>query len=255
MKQNDDNLQHILEKLRKLMDLKNSATECGNLGEANAAAAGITRLLKLYDLTLQDIPDGQKALDPVDIEDVPFRFTYRQFRWYWALLDTLAAHNGCEIIRERTFRGRSVVATDFRIIGRRRNREVTLYLISFCAHRFIAAGRNAYSRWRLDYMRSTGLTPMPLASYMKSFLVGCVDGLAERLRSELADIPSERLGALVRADKAALADFMATMTVSNARHRPIRVNGQVLQAGREVGLTTELQRGLGADGLPLKRLA
>ena len=90
----DSSIQKILEKLRKLMDLKASATECGNLGEAHAAAAGITRLLKLYDLTLQDIPDGQKALDPVDIEDVPFRFTYRQFRWYWALLDTVAAHNG-----------------------------------------------------------------------------------------------------------------------------------------------------------------
>lgn len=35
----------ILEKLRKLMNLKESATALGNEGEANAAAAGITRLL------------------------------------------------------------------------------------------------------------------------------------------------------------------------------------------------------------------
>ena len=38
----------ILEKLRKLMNLKESATALGNEGEANAAAAGITRLLMEY---------------------------------------------------------------------------------------------------------------------------------------------------------------------------------------------------------------
>ena len=42
----------ILEKLRKLMNLKESATALGNEGEANAAAAGITRLLMEYNLTL-----------------------------------------------------------------------------------------------------------------------------------------------------------------------------------------------------------
>ena len=38
------NIERILEKLRKLMDLKESATLCGEFGEANAAAAGIARV-------------------------------------------------------------------------------------------------------------------------------------------------------------------------------------------------------------------
>lgn len=56
--QNKDKSKHhgnqkdkILEKLRKLMNLKESATALGNEGEANAAAAGITRLLMEYNLT------------------------------------------------------------------------------------------------------------------------------------------------------------------------------------------------------------
>ena len=50
----------ILEKLRKLMNLKESATELGNEGEANAAAAGITRLLMEYNLSESDIPEQEK---------------------------------------------------------------------------------------------------------------------------------------------------------------------------------------------------
>ena len=47
----------ILEKLRKLMNLQQSAEALGNEGEAHAAAAGISRLLLEYNLTLNDIPD------------------------------------------------------------------------------------------------------------------------------------------------------------------------------------------------------
>lgn len=143
------------------------------------------------------------------------------------------------------------MSTDYRVIGRRRNREVTLYLVSFCAHRFIAAGRSSYAGWRMDYMRTTSLTPMPLASYMKSFLAGCVDGLSQRLHAELETIPADRLGALVRADKAAVAEFLSGMDISAARNRPVKVDARVLQAGREVGLATELHPGLGADTVTL----
>ena len=41
----------ILEKLRKLMNLKESAKALGNEGEAHAAAAGIARLLMEYILS------------------------------------------------------------------------------------------------------------------------------------------------------------------------------------------------------------
>lgn len=42
----DDNKRNrILDKLRKLTDLRDSAKALGNEGEANAAAAGISRLL------------------------------------------------------------------------------------------------------------------------------------------------------------------------------------------------------------------
>lgn len=63
----------ILEKLRKLMNLKESATALGNEGEANAAAAGITRLLMEYNLTENDIPEQEKLENPIVSEEIPFK--------------------------------------------------------------------------------------------------------------------------------------------------------------------------------------
>lgn len=65
----------ILEKLRKLMNLKESATALGNEGEANAAAAGITRLLMEYNLTENDIPEQEKLENPIVSEEIPFKIS------------------------------------------------------------------------------------------------------------------------------------------------------------------------------------
>lgn len=240
----DNKLQHILEKLRKLVNLKASATECGELGEANAAAAGITRLLKEYDLTLQDIPAEEKVLDPVDIEPVPFRFTYMQHKWYWALMDVLARFNSCEIIRSRKTLGGKVTDITYKVIGRTQNRKVVLYLISFCAHQFLHIGKSKYAGWKYQYMLSTGRIPPPLATYMKSFLAGCVNGLYDKLKAEQADLPEEKVGALVVADKTAITEFMKDMDVKAARNRPIKVDREILREGCETGRHICLSKGI-----------
>lgn len=53
----------IIEKLKKLMRLQQSALKIGSEGEANAAAAAISRLLTQYNLSLMDIdPKKEKSL-------------------------------------------------------------------------------------------------------------------------------------------------------------------------------------------------
>lgn len=147
--QNNEKIKSILEKLRKLMNLKESATLCGEMGEANAAAAGITRLLREYDLTLADIPAEEKALEPVDVEDITFRFQYMNMPWYWELLDAVAKYNNASIIRTRKYDAcGKVEQTIYRVVGRQKNREIVLYLVSFLAHRFIWIGQNAYTEWK-----------------------------------------------------------------------------------------------------------
>lgn len=254
MPDKDNNIQKILEKLRKLMDLKVSATECGELGEANAAAAGITRLLREYDLTLQDIPAEQKVLDPVDIEDVPFRFTYSQHRWYWALQDVIASHNSCEIIRSQSRQNGKALDTSYKVVGRKQHREVVLYLISFCAHQFITIGKRKYPDYKINHIKQTGTTPKPLSEYMKQFLLGCVDGLYYKLEEEQNNIPKEKLNALVVANKNALDAFMADMDVKNARLRPIKADERIVKEGYQTGRNINLQKGIADNGQNRKKL-
>lgn len=239
-----DKLEHILNKLRKLMDLQNSARECGQEGEANAAAAGISRLLAEYDLTLQDIPDEIKPVDPIGIERIEYQFKYRQYRWYWDLLDVVAEHNNCTVIRTRDYKYGNVTETYYQIIGRKKNREVVLYLISFLAHKFIHIGRSKYPAWKMKHIRETGTAASAMGIFMKDFLSGCVIGVDEKFKEEKKNLPQDKLNALVLANKTEIEEFMKDMNVKDARSRSSQMNERIVAEGYKTGKNVEIQQGL-----------
>jgi hypothetical protein len=245
MKTENENLARILEKLRKLMDLKESAIQCGEFGEANAAAAGITRLLREYDLTMQDIPSEQKEKDPVDMEIIPFKFMYMNFPWYWNLLNTIAHYNNARIILHRHFDTQGKVDEQFyKVIGRKKNREIVLYLISFLCHQFIRLGQKAYPKWKYQTMHRTGLTPANRTTFMKSYLIGCVFGLDDKLESEQKAASSEKLTALIKVNKAEIDAFIKDMNVKKARQKDIHGIDTVMVMGLETGRNVSLHEGL-----------
>lgn len=239
MKENDK-LQHILEKLRKLMALKESALTCGETGEANAAAAGITRLLTEYDLTLQDIPTEQKIVDPIGMETIPYKFCYMQHPWYWSLLDVVAKYNNADIFRSRYTSGE----VEYTVVGRKKNREVVLYLVSFLANRFINIGRKEYKDWKYWHICMTGKTPPSIGTYMKNFLFGCVIGLNDKLKKERDTFDSEKITALVLTEKAAIEKFMANMDVTEARSLKPKLMEEVVGQGIIEGRNVQINKGL-----------
>lgn len=239
-----DKLEHILNKLRKLMDLQNSARECGQEGEANAAAAGISRLLAEYDLTLQDIPSEVKPQDPVDIERIEYQFKYTQHRWYWNLLDVVAKHNNCTIVCTRAFEKGKQTDKYYSIIGRKKNREVSLYLISFLVHKFIHIGQRKYPEWKIQYIRQTGRMAPSIGSFMKDYLKGCVVGLNEKMEEQKKTLPEKKMTALVVTNGNAIAEFMKNMKVKQSRERSKDINGQALAEGYKTGKNVEIQQGL-----------
>lgn len=254
METDNNKLERIREKLRKLLDLKESALQCGEVGEANAAAAGITRLLTEYDLTLQDIPDSKKVLDPIDIDVVPFKFRYTQFSWYWDLMDVVAEHNNADIFRTRYKSGTRKGETEYSVVGRKNNREVVLYLISFLAEKFINLGRSSFPGWKLDYIRSTGRIPPSLAVYMKSYLMGCVIGLNDKLEKERQQFDTEKINALVKTEKAAIEAFMNDNGVTEARRRNPELMDEVVRDGIITGKNVQINQGIGNHGKPVRAL-
>ena len=114
----------ILEKLRKLMNLKESATELGNEGEANAAAAGITRLLMEYNLSENDIPEQEKLENPVVSEEIPFKSEVNNGTWYGNLVNVVCKYNMCRCLIISLSNNGRMKRSKFEIVGRKKNVEV-----------------------------------------------------------------------------------------------------------------------------------
>lgn len=254
MKNDNEKLERIRAKLRKLLDLKESALQCGEIGEANAAAAGITRLLTEYDLTLQDIPSELKSLDPIDMEVIPFRFKYMQYPWYWTMLDVIAEHNNADIFRTRYNNGERKGEKEYTVVGRKANREVVLYLVSFLGNEFVKIGCREYPEWKINYIRNTGCTPPPVGTYMKSFLYGCVVGLNDKLRKEREQFDQNKITALVKTEKAAIQSFMDNIGVTEARNRKSELLDEAVVQGIRTGQNIDIHKGVANNRKPTSAL-
>lgn len=219
----------ILEKLRKLMNLKESAKALGNEGEAHAAA-GIARLLMEYNLSEEDIPEQEKLENPVIAEEIPYKVEMSNCVWYNFLVSTVCEYNMCRsliVSRPKNYR---MVRDKFQIIGRKKNVEVVLYLISFLAHQFVIIGKRKYPNYKYECIRKYGITPKTLAMYMKSFLYGCVIGLGDKFASMKQGLEeTSNVTALVVASKAEIDEFLKMRRLAmHENHKP-KLIGYVLR--------------------------
>ena len=168
----------ILRKLRKLMNLKESAAQIGNEGEAYAAAAGIQRLLLEYNLTEDDIPEQEKIDNPIESQRMPYKAPING-RWYSSLIMVICEYNMCRsLIVQKCVNGR-MKRDEFEIVGRKKNIEVVMYLTSFFSNKFIQIGKRNYPQYQFDCMRKYGMAPRRNAFRNSSDAIGRhVPGLA-----------------------------------------------------------------------------
>ncbi len=237
----------ILEKLRKLMNLKESATALGNEGEANAAAAGITRLLMEYNLTENDIPEQEKLENPIVSEEIPFKAEISG-NWYSNLVSVVCEYNMCRNIIVSTRTNGRMKRDKFEIIGRKKNVEVVLYLISFLAHQFIAIGKRGYPQYQHDSIWMYGKHPQSLKVYLKSFLYGCVIGVNDKFEEGKKVLEKEtNITALVRTTKSEIDDFLKGEKIGKARESKAEIDTLCAMKGMEVGKNIEICKGIHAE--------
>lgn len=237
----------ILEKLRKLMNLKESATALGNESEANAAAAGITRLLMEYNLTENDIPEQEKLENPIVSEEIPFKISTNG-RWYSDLISVVCEYNMCRSLIISKFNNGRMKRSEFEIIGRKKNVEVVLYLISFLSHQFIAIGKRNYEEYKHDCIWKYGKSPKSLIMYLKSFLYGCVIGLSEKFDESKRILETENnITALVRTTKSEIDDFLKGEKIGKARESKSDIDALCAMRGIETGKNVEICKGIHAE--------
>lgn len=239
----------ILEKLRKLMNLKESATELGNEGEANAAAAGITRLLIEYNLSESDIPEQEKIENPIISQEIPFKAEVSGI-WHGDLVDVICNFNMCRCLIIRTSNNGRMKRSKYEIVGRKKNVEVVLYLISLLSHQFVTIGKRTYPQYKHDCFWKYGKHPNSLTMYLKSFLCGCVVGLyqkfdeAQKAMEEKSDVT-----ALVRTSKSEIDDYLKDEKIDKERDSKSEIDALCAMQGVKVGKNIEIHKGIHAESV------
>lgn len=238
----------ILEKLRKLMNLKESATALGNEGEANAAAAGITRLLMQYNLSEDDIPEQEKLDNPVVAERIPFKAKMNNGIWFTHLVSVISEYNLCCALIVRAAHNVKLERSEFEIVGRKKNVEVVLFLLSFLSNQFIWIGKQGYAQYKEDCTFMYGVLPKTPAAYLKSFLYGCVLGLIKKFEEAKQQLVNEtNLTALMVTTKNEIDVFLSNEKIKTARNTKPSIDPLSAKRGFEVGKNIEIHKGIHTD--------
>lgn len=235
----------ILAKLRKLMNLKENAAAIGNEGEAAAAAAGISRLLYMYNLTEADIPEQERIDNPIVSEDIPFKPEVQGGQWYELLVNCVSEFNLCTTLVTYTYKKKRCCKDRFNIVGRQKNVEIVLYLISFLANKFYQIGKREYPQYKHDCLFKKGVLPKTEHVYLKSYLYGCVLGLVSKLRQERDELQKEcDVKSLVLSSRSEIDDFLKGMNIGKCRFRKPELDNESARKGFVIGLNVEINKGI-----------
>lgn len=190
----------IIERLKKLMRLQQSAEQIGSEGEANAAAAGISRLLTQYNLSLMDIDpeDRKQSLQVLESGRISFRDTYGNL-WKRDLLSILCEFNYCSVL---LYSGE----TNMIIIGTEENTATVMYLYDFLRSTFRKLAPARYDEFAKG-KRGAIRTERYKRKYITSYLKGCACGLRDKLwRESLSNEVQEK--SLVVCHKQLIDDYL-----------------------------------------------
>lgn len=244
----EDKREKILEKLRKLMNLKESASALGNEGEANAAAAGIQRLLMEYNLSESDIPEQERIDNPVISSSIPYRYAHERGAWYESLVSVVCKFNLTEGIKIGTIQRGLFTPDEFNIVGRKLNVEVSLYLISFLAHHFTYSTRSAYVNYQRSCIRRYGKVPLDYPKYTESFLLGCVSGVRQKFSEE------QQEEGLVLSTQKEIKDFLANKKIGKERRQQNKhADSLAASQGVSVGRNINIAKGMEGRTRPSQR--
>lgn len=116
----------ITERIRKLIRLKESATQIGSEGEAHAAAAAVHRLLMEYNLSLLDLAgeNPQNRLTACESDRISYKDAAGNI-WKRDLMRVLCEYNYCKML---LYAG----TTHMVVIGTEKMRQLSLRSLTTC---------------------------------------------------------------------------------------------------------------------------
>lgn len=214
-----NNLNDIIEKVKKLLALSNSPNE----NEAAVAQAKAAELMLKYSISQDSINTEEKK------EDEPVKtFIFEEgegnkVTWKGSLAGTIARFFNCEIY----WRGSSIM-----FIGRKSDNDAVKYL-------YLAIGNQIQELTEYFWIRQGIKSGIHGKTWKQSFRFGCVDTLAKRFAAQKQQIIQEYKAAgtsLVVYDKLALQVHKTMLSLHLAKGNPVSVkSGAAYQSGTQAG--------------------
>ena len=204
----------LLTKLQKITRLIDRA---GTPGEAEAAAAALSRLLLKYNLDEAEVrrANGESESSAIVVQKFSVGKVGGAYLWRWYLVSTIARANLTEVVRD------GGTPLDGWIVGTKQNVEAVLDLNQHLADVF---QRLAAESWTKEGQH--GSWYLTRTKYINAFLLGVAPGLREKFAAERREAAKENghVNALVVVNSAAIRDTIREeigRTRDTSQHRRV----------------------------------
>ncbi len=224
-------MQHIIDKVRKLLALSRSS----NAHEAASAAAKANQLIDEYRLSVGQLTPDNTDTDPVETASEPLLHSNRVMMWRKSLAIRLASHYGCFVWNSP----RPHAAINYQVAGRKSDIEVLNYMFAYIS--------TECDRITLSTAKGKGRT------FAESYRRGFVDGVLSQLDASRQTVAkaSNDPQALVKLDdrtQAARRHIEASTHLSKGKSvTASRTDSSAFQSGQSAGRSMHLGQSLGAS--------
>lgn len=252
---NNEEKEKIIEKIQKLLRLKDKTT---SEGEAYAAACGVHRLLTKYNLSMEDIPqEDNEQQAKLKIKKTDF-FSYSSIYGVWKrnLLANICHYNFCKCLC-------NTYSKEVRIVGEEQNVAIVRQLYDYLSTVFLRLANERYEEMclagikkealemgiTLQRARKSYIIQLRKKKFYKSYLRGVNAGLDEQF---LAMQPTSDEKALMVVHTQAIDDFLKSdsdftgKNIAN-RHSDDDKDMEALGVGYNDGMSISLNPQMDGD--------
>jgi hypothetical protein len=237
------NLSKVMRKISALKKMYDGAKAINSEGEAANAAYLMQKLLREYNLTLEEVDQEVNQEQNPMLHEEMSGYTYKSIggRWEQRLLHVICKWNFC---RCYTY-GSSY--KNLIIVGRKENVEIVKWLRDMLSERYVAFSKQHYK----EYLKNLKPYEKPMGKdkYQRSYLIGCAVGLDAKLteehqREKREEVElSTKITALVVRNDSEIVKYVDKQWGKVIKGRSYRENYDEARAkGYEDGKNTELHK-------------
>lgn len=175
--------QNILDRVQKLINLKEGAEAVGSLAEAENAAARLQDLVMKYNLDLEEVKKSQieKRAEMFDEwVDLSSKQDKKESFWVPKLYAAIARSNFCKVFPNQ--RG-------IWIIGEKHNAELVLYISEQMISKVRIAAKLAWKKYEQE--NKDNWQAEKRGTFIRGFLAGACSGIEQKLYREKQEMSQE----------------------------------------------------------------